>query len=279
MKDEFISPLSDFVFVRVFGEQKNIDNTKAFLKTFLDIPEDKYDKLTVKSPVLRRIFKQGKEVVLDLKLRTKSGKIIHIEIQVQKKHNMRNRILYYSTRLVTGQLGRGEDYNKLRQVISIVICDHELLEEEDSYINVYELKNGRNRSFTNMMKIIIIELPKVPRIEDGELWPWLSFLKCKKKEDYEMLKSRYPALAKTINCASGMSFTEQWRDIQFHKKLWKIDEKNLLLQARMDGRDEGLIEGMAESKVEIARKMKSAGMSFTEIKKYTGLSLGEIESL
>jgi len=267
MKEMFLSPLSDFVFARVFGDQKNIDNTKAFLKTLLDIPEDEYDQLTVKTPILRRIFKQGKEVVLDLILKTKSGKIIHIEIQVQKKHNMRNRILYYSTRLVAGQLGRGEDYNKLRQVISIVICDHTLLEEEDHYLNVYELRNKKNRSFTNMLKVVIIELPKVPQTEDSEIWPWLSFLKSKKKEDFEVLKTKYPALEKTIDCASEMSFTERWRDIQFHKRLWKIDEKNLLLQARMDGQ------------MEIARKMKSAGVPFTEIEKFTGFSPDEIDSL
>ena len=47
----------------------------------------------------------------------------------------------------------------------------------------------------------------------------------------------------------------------------------------MDGHDEGLTEGIAESKVEIARKMKNAGMPFTEIEKYTGLSLDKVESL
>jgi len=126
-----------------------------------------------------------------------------------------------------------------------------------------------------MLKVVIIELPKVPQTEDSEIWPWLSFLKSKKKEDFEMLKLKFPALEKTIDCVSRMSFSEQWRDIQFHKRLWKIDEKNLMLQIRMDGHDEGLAEG----KMEIARKMKNSGMSFTEIEKFTDLSLAEIESI
>jgi len=78
MKDNTVSPLSDFVFARIFGEQRNIDNTRAFLKALLDIPADDYDELTVVSPILGRFFKQDKTSVVDLKLSTKSGRIIHM---------------------------------------------------------------------------------------------------------------------------------------------------------------------------------------------------------
>jgi len=81
---EMISPLSDFAFGRIFGEQRNIGNTAAFLKTLLDIPAEEYDELTVDSPILGKIFKYGKTSVVDLKLTTKSGKIIHIELQVDR---------------------------------------------------------------------------------------------------------------------------------------------------------------------------------------------------
>ena len=36
--DTFVSPLEDFAFKQVFGERRNIDNTRAFLKTVLNIP-------------------------------------------------------------------------------------------------------------------------------------------------------------------------------------------------------------------------------------------------
>ena len=140
MKEENLSLLSDYVFAQVFGNQRNIANTRAFLKTLLDIPGDDYDQLTIDNPVLGRFFRQGKTEVVDLKLSTKSGKIIHIELQVEKRANLKNRIVYYAARLVGDQLKWGDDYNKLHQVISIVICDHKLLEDEDSYINVYELR-------------------------------------------------------------------------------------------------------------------------------------------
>jgi predicted transposase/invertase (TIGR01784 family) len=235
-----ISPLYDYVFSEIFGNQKNIDITTSFLKTLLDIPEDDYDRLIVVSPILRKLFRTEKSGVVDLKLSTKSGKIIHIELQVEKRSNMRNRIVYYSSRLIGDQLRWGEDYSELHQVISIVICNHNLLEEEDSYINVYELSNEENRSFTNLMKIIILELPKLPETIDRAVWPWLKFLKCTKKEEYEMLALKYTELEKPVFCAKKMSLWDKWKDIRFHKNLWKVDERMLFEQARIDGHAQGV---------------------------------------
>jgi len=64
-----------------------------------------------------------------------------------------------------------------------------------------------------------------------------------------------------------------------------------LAEGRAIGRDEGLVEGRAigfsegqakcrnEEKVEIARKMKTAGKPMSEIEEFTGLSSQIIENL
>jgi len=181
--DIFISPLEDFAFKQIFGEQQNIGNTRAFLKTLLDVPEDEYDNLTVVSPNLGSIFRRGKRGIVDIRLTTKSGKIIHIELQVEKRKNMKNRITYYLAKNLSDQLKWGDDYIKLHQVISIVICDHNLLEEEDYYYNEYGLKNDKNNYFTKLQKLIILELPKLPETQDSVIWPWLKFLTCKKRRN------------------------------------------------------------------------------------------------
>jgi predicted transposase/invertase (TIGR01784 family) len=295
MKNKFISPLYDFAFAEIFGNQQNIENTRGFLKALLDIPEDEYDRLAVVSPILGRLFRRGKTGIVDLKLTTKSGKIIHIELQVKKSSDMKNRVLYYGARLVGDQLKWGDKYGKLHQVVSIVICDHVLLEEESAYMNVYKLKNEKNNSFTDMFRLVILELPKLPETEDRAVWPWLRFLKCKEKEEYEMLAKKYPELEKPIYCAKKMSLLEKWRDIQFHKNLWKEDERMLLKQAMIDGHEkgraegkaegmaegkaEGKAEGLAEAKLEVSRKMKNAGLAINEIMEFTGLSQETIEQL
>jgi len=242
-KDTFISPLEDFAFKQIFGEKRNIDNTRAFLKTVLNLPEDEFAYLSVRNPGLSRTFRKEKSGIVDIKLETKSGKIFHIELQVEKRKNMKNRILYYGARLIGDQLKWSEDYNKLHHVVSIVICDHDLLEEESSYMNVYELKNDKNRSFTDLLKVVIIELPKLPEEEDSALWPWLRFLKCSNKEEYEMLAKKYPKLKEPINCARRMGLIESIRDYYFHRNLAKVDERMLHEQIKEDGMAMGIKEG------------------------------------
>jgi len=258
--DIFISPLEDFAFKQIFGENKNIDNTRAFLKTVLNLPSDEIGRLTVANPNFGKLFRKEKSGIVDIKLESKSGKIFHIELQVEKKANMRSRVTYYSARLIGDQLKWGDDYRKLHHVISIVICDHVLLEEESAYMNVYTLKNDKNRSFTDLLKVVIIELPKLPEDEDGAIWRWLRFLKCKKKEEYEMLAKKYPELKKPINCARKMTIFEKFRDYQFHRNLRRIDDLCEKEQWMIDGRAEGLAKGLEEGRAEGLAKGLAEGL-------------------
>ena len=57
------------------------------------------------------------------------------------------------------------------------------------------------------------------------------------------------------------------------------DIKNVIDTAFEDGELKGKIEGKIEERTEIARVMKSDGLPFDIISKYTGLSIEEIEKL
>lgn len=52
-----------------------------------------------------------------------------------------------------------------------------------------------------------------------------------------------------------------------------------LMEGRMEGREEGRIEGEKKKQLEIARTMKTDGISTDVITKYTGVSPTEIEAL
>jgi hypothetical protein len=43
MAQEIVSPLWDFIFSFLFGDQRNINILAGFLKAVLDLPEDEYD--------------------------------------------------------------------------------------------------------------------------------------------------------------------------------------------------------------------------------------------
>jgi predicted transposase/invertase (TIGR01784 family) len=310
MKNELVSPLDDFAFAQIFGSEENLGTTKAFLKTLLDIPGSDYDQLTVKDPTLKRFFKKDKKGVVDLKLTTKSGRIIHIELQVEKETNLRSRIMQYSTRLLSDQLKKGNDYGELHQVVSIVICGHVLLGEEKTYANDYEMRNKEGRSFTDLLKVVILEIPKLPEKEDKAVWPWLQFFKCKEQEEYEMLARKHPELKEAVSCVERMSLSEQWRDVMLYRQRSKAKQRGIKEQIRLDleearktartegmaeglaegrteglaegiekGMEMGLAEGMDKSTFEIARNLKKMGLSVSQITEGTGLLPEIIEKL
>jgi predicted transposase/invertase (TIGR01784 family) len=176
-------------------------------------------------------------------------------------------------------------------VISIVICNHILLDEEESYINSYELRNKEKRHFTDLIKVVILELPKLSETEDSNVWPWLKFFTCERKEEYEMLAKKHPELEEAVFCAKKMSLLERWRDYQFHKNLWKVDERMLQEQIRMDaqkegheegyreGHKEGHKEGQVERTFEIAQQLINIGRPLAEIAEVTGLEPDTIKKL
>jgi len=314
MTRPFISPLYDTVFTHVFGDQRNIANTRNFLKTLLDIPENDFDRLTIKNSVMKPAFRLGKTGIVDLRLNTKSGRIIHIEMQVEKTNNLRSRILYYAARLLADQLKRREDYSTLHQVISILICNHELLEEESSYINEYVLRNKGNSCFTDLLKIVILELPKVPEMEDSPVWPWLQFLKSKSVEDYKMLVKKHPEMKQATICAQKYTLGERLRWTLFDLEMRRRDErewKNYVLeqaqkqaqeqaeaQAKVHAKEyaeayikeqleirfkeqveiqvkEQVEEAVKEELRNIAEKMKLNGISSRQIEIITGIRQGK----
>ena len=82
MRQILLSPKSDFIFKLIFGDENNSDILADFLMAVLDLPESEYDRITLVDPHLKQMFPGDKLGILDVKLHTKTGKVIDIEIQV-----------------------------------------------------------------------------------------------------------------------------------------------------------------------------------------------------
>jgi predicted transposase/invertase (TIGR01784 family) len=251
MARELVSPLADYAFSLLFGDQRNIEVLEGFLKTILDIPPEEYQSLTIVTPFLKRLFGRDKLGIVDVRVTTTSGRVLHIELQLEKYAYMRHRMLYYISKLLWEQMKRGFEYESLHQVISIVICDHRMVEEE-SYVNSYELRNGKSgKLFTDLIKVIILELPKLPARKDGEaVWPWMKFLKLKDEAEQEALAAEYPEVAMAVRTIKRISGSEVRRLIREAEGLRQTDLRMLKLAAWEDGKEEGREEGQKEGREE-----------------------------
>jgi predicted transposase/invertase (TIGR01784 family) len=149
-----------------------------------------------------------------------------------------------------------------------------------------------------LLKVVILEIPKLTEQEDEAVWPWLRFFKCRKQEEFEMLAKKHPELKEAVSCVKYMSFGEQWRSLMLWRQMskWKawgekeqirLDLEEARTKARTEGRTEGLAEGLekglekgaAEGRLEIARKMKAIGRPLVEIAEITGLPLETVQEL
>jgi predicted transposase/invertase (TIGR01784 family) len=284
-----LSPKSDFVFKLVFGDQRNVDVLAAFLQAVLDIPPEDYDTLTIIDPNVKREALGDKAGVLDVKLKTKSGKIIDVEIQVDSYLPLRERIVYYVSKMVTEQIGKGQKYDVIKRVISVVITDFAVIDGSPGYHHTFRLYDARhNIELTDLVEIHTLELPKLPMQQDGsELWSWLKLFDTQKEEDLTMLAEQKPMLRKVVGILQELSQDERARLLYEQQEKWRMDYESSMSNAtriglqrgREEGRQEGLEEGLEKGRREMAKKMKADGLSVSMIATYTNLSAEEIETL
>ena len=246
----------------------------------ISIPE-----VTIVDPHLLREYKGDKLGVLDVKVRTRSKKIIDVEIQILPTPELRERIVYYSAKMVTEQIGANDDYINIKRVISIIITDFVFVPENDRYHNRYTLRDPETGSeFTDLIEVNTLELAKLPPSEDGtELWRWMKFLRAENKEELDMIAEKSPQVKKAVVRLMELSNDERTRLLNesLRKKEW--DNHARVRGARAEGKAEGKAEGLAEGELrgrrETARSMLTDAMSPDLISKFTGLTIEEVNSL
>jgi predicted transposase/invertase (TIGR01784 family) len=247
-----VSPCNDYVFKLIFGDQKNIDILASFLKAVLDIHESEFESLTIIDPHFRKEQEQSKEGILDVKVRTKSGKVIDVEIQVHTHDSLRERIVYYASKMYTEQLTKGESYDELKKVVSIVIMAEDVLIKENShYHNAYYIHDPKTDSYLiDKMEIHILELKKVLKDESNReiLYFWMLFFKARDKEELEMLMTNQkvleePAIGKACGRVLELSEDEATRMIAENREKYLRDEDARIKTALRKGREEGELVG------------------------------------
>jgi hypothetical protein len=74
----FLPVKSDVIFRLFYADERNQEFLVSLLKSMLRLPEDDYDEIEIADPHLLREFVDDKLAVVDVKLHTKSKKVVHI---------------------------------------------------------------------------------------------------------------------------------------------------------------------------------------------------------
>ncbi len=292
-------PKVDFVFKRIFGNEKHPNVLISFLNAVLN-PVDPIKAITLKDTTIEKESLESKFSRLDVKATTDKGEEINIEIQIKDEKNMIQRSLYYWSRMYYEQLKKGDIYDKLSRTICINLLDFNLL-PCDKFHSVYRLKECQtNEELTDLEEIHFIELKKMKSVNNieeinSQLEEWIYFINQPESELVRELERKNEDLKEAKEELIRLSGDEETRK-RYEKRMDTLrNERSALKSAEekgiqkglqkgpqkglQQGLQKGLEQGAKQEKLEIAKKLIQNGLDNNFIIETTGLTLDEVREL
>jgi predicted transposase/invertase (TIGR01784 family) len=289
MSNSILPPKIDAVFKRLMGDASDPRPLIGFLQAALTLPKEDYARLTFLDPQLPGDRPDDKLGILDVRVETTTHKQVNVEIQLVNLPEMPQRILFYLSRMIAGQIGRGEGYDVIKRTICILIADYVQFPETSAYHNTFTLYNPENgMCFTDLLEIHTLELPKLPAEgDDSPLYQWGCFFRAQTEEEMNMLANLNPAIGVAVGRLKELSQDERLRMLAESRQIAQWDEQSRLRGALNEGMQKGLQKGMQkgiqkgrqEGIYEVARNLLQLGLPVAQIETATGLSSAEILSL
>ena len=272
-----LSPKNDFVFKQLFGDSAHIAPLAAFLQAALNLPAEEFVDLAIADPNLNQEYEDDKHCILDVRITTRSGRKVDVEIQVEPTSEIYNRVQFYTAKMVAGTVKSGDNYEDMPQSISIVILDYRLWKEDARYHHRFRLCDlDAGLVYPNSLEIHTLELPKRPANSDGSgLWDWLKFLSSKTKDEFDSLAGKGGAMAEAVGRLKELSADEKARMRADARDKWLWDQAARKRQYLKEGE----AKGEARKQAEIACRMLRAKRPLDEIAEFTGLSKADVERL
>jgi predicted transposase/invertase (TIGR01784 family) len=230
-------------------------------------------------------------------VKNSSGELIIIEVQQNSESDYFQRMVYASSKLTTEQLRKGEDYDKIKHVISINIFYFNLGQGED-YIykgttKFQGLHNGSLLQLSETQKKLyfknhihqlfpeyyIIKVNNFDNIAKDSLDEWVYFLKNSDIKDGFSAKG----IQKAKEELNLLKLTEQeqleYEGFLHNRRVRNNEIETALYDGRQEGMEEGIDIGENKKAKNVAIKLIEKGFPDAEIADITGLSIKEISEL
>jgi predicted transposase/invertase (TIGR01784 family) len=249
----YIEPTTDFGFKKLFGEERS----KNILKSFL------FHILELESPIVELSFIPQEQLppsqyerrsIYDIYCIDEKDNRFIVEMQRTKQIHFKDRALYYATFPISQQAPQGGWDYSLNPVYCIGILNFQFAEDE-RYLRRIQLSDiETHKVFYDKLTFVFIELPKFNK-HLSELRnyadKWLYFLKNLSdldeiprefKDEGELNEAFEIAEITAMDASERYQYEESLRHLR--------DEYSTLKTARIEGREEGLAEGMTKGRAE-----------------------------
>ena len=281
--DPLITPTTDLFIASLWSAPKNEPILRSMLSGVMtDIGQPPVATAKVLNPFSIQEYPDDKRIILDVRVEDETGTFYIVEVQKETHTGFRERMLFGWAETYGSQLRRGEKYDELCPVRSIIITEFPVFSHLKQLHAVFELRSRENPDilFSDHCQMHVLRVGDLLRNLSGlnqfgldlqrwmQLWAFGSTLQ--ENEMSTMLQDCPPVLAAYEEFQRFLSDPEMRERVRARERFLN-DERLKMGGARREGR--------AEKAMEVAQNLKDMGMSPPDIVRATGLSLSEIERL
>lgn len=231
-------PTSDFCFKELMQNSKV---RKGIISALLGISPEEIAGTKLLPTSTTEEYPDGKLGILDVLIKLENGTQVGMEMQVAKYDYWTNRILFYLCRMFTGQIGKGDTYDKLKKCIHVSFLDFIHFENDYDFYRKITLRDEKNSEYTDLLELHILELKKLPPEEQNEngLLKWTRFLNGKCREDFEKMAEKDEYIDEAYELLKKMSADERKR-LAYEAREKAVRDYNTQIKSSLERGEERL---------------------------------------
>ena len=242
--DNFIMlPTVDFCFKELM---RNPKVRKGFIAAVLGKKPEEIRDTTLIPTELRKESEDDKLGILDVLVELEDETKMNMELQVSYFECWINRVLFYLSKIYSGQIRKGEEYDRLHRCIHVGILDFiHFSQDKKCFRKLAFCDVETGEQYTDLMEMYVLELKKLPPEDLNEkgIIRWMRFLGGKNREEFEDMAKKDEYIEEAYNELKKLSHDEQMR-MEYELRQKAIRDHNMMMKtARKQGYESGYESG------------------------------------
>ena len=302
MLSKYLDPKNDYAFKRIFGTEKNKEILLQLLNSVL---KNQIHKSVVEVTFLRPIqdpeIAARKQSIVDILCKDQDGCQYVIEMQVASQSGFEARAQYYAAKAFTSQMGEGQAYETLKEVIFLAFTNFSIFPDKEDYKSEHVIldKKTHERNL-DKFSFTFVDLPKFDAQRSRDLskltleekfYYFLHHAGEIKPEELKQLIGQDKIIKKAFRELDHfywteeemLSYEQEQKRERDHVAIMSYATKHAMEAGRKqgveEGRKQGVEEGMEKRSLEIAKHLLQQGMDPKTIAKVTGMDSKMLDSL
>jgi len=160
-----VYPFSDGIFKMLMANEAKPERTVKFLNAMLELTgEDAIKTFTLGVQENPGVL-DDKTAIFDIYGTTEAGNPVLIEVQQTFNKLFVDRLIYYTSRVVSRTVKKSQDYNLPHIYVLSILTENQFPEEENTYLHHSQIVRNRH-FFYEKLDVYLVEIEKFFAIED-----------------------------------------------------------------------------------------------------------------